>query len=243
MAMTNAQKQAAFRARRDKRIRELEARLRNHAAPGNAELEARIRELEARLRNQGAGGSLKLEARIRELGKELTARDTRIAELEAVQTSRDSDHGFRALETKFDARLARRLKAAMHPDRVQHPEAKAQLAEIFRLISEALESTAQDTKAQAKRREEWSKRREEVRERNSRRAKEAHARRKAKQAAEAVKSKLVAGTFVIFKGELKDNTGNSVVAPEMIVPSFALRAGQRFDATSPLIPVPERVAA
>jgi len=49
----------------------------------------------------------------------------------------------------------------------------------------------------------------------------------------------------ILKGrfELKDNTGNSVVASEMIVPAFALRAGQRFDATSPLIPVPARVAA
>ncbi len=34
---------------------------------------------------------------------------------------------------------------------------------------------------------------------------------KAKQAAEAVKSKLVAGTFVIFKGELKDNTGKVVI--------------------------------
>jgi dihydroorotase len=49
----------------------------------------------------------------------------------------------------------------------------------------------------------------------------------------------------ILKGrfELKDNTGNSVVASEMIVPAFALRAGQRFDATSPLIPVPARIAA
>jgi dihydroorotase len=49
----------------------------------------------------------------------------------------------------------------------------------------------------------------------------------------------------VLKGrfELKDNTGNSVVASEMIVPAFALRAGQRFDATSPLIPVPARVAA
>jgi basic membrane protein A and related proteins len=34
---------------------------------------------------------------------------------------------------------------------------------------------------------------------------------KAKQAAEAVKSKLVAGNFVIFKGELKDNTGKVVI--------------------------------
>jgi basic membrane protein A and related proteins len=34
---------------------------------------------------------------------------------------------------------------------------------------------------------------------------------KAKQAAEAVKAKLVAGNFVIFKGELKDNTGKVVI--------------------------------
>jgi simple sugar transport system substrate-binding protein len=34
---------------------------------------------------------------------------------------------------------------------------------------------------------------------------------KAKQAADAVKSKLVAGNFVIFKGELKDNTGKVVI--------------------------------
>jgi len=49
----------------------------------------------------------------------------------------------------------------------------------------------------------------------------------------------------VLKGrfELKDNTGNSVVASEMIVPAFALRAGQRFDATSPLIPVPAQLAA
>jgi dihydroorotase len=49
----------------------------------------------------------------------------------------------------------------------------------------------------------------------------------------------------ILKGrfELKDNTRNSVAASDMIVPAFALRAGQRFDATSPLIPVPARIAA
>src|SRR5262249_48716909 len=49
----------------------------------------------------------------------------------------------------------------------------------------------------------------------------------------------------VLKGrfELKDNTGANVTASEMIVPAFALRAGRRFDATSPLIPVPARVAA
>ena len=34
---------------------------------------------------------------------------------------------------------------------------------------------------------------------------------KAKKAADAVKAQLVAGTFVIFKGELKDNTGKVVI--------------------------------
>jgi dihydroorotase len=49
----------------------------------------------------------------------------------------------------------------------------------------------------------------------------------------------------VLKGrfELKDNSGNRVVAPELIVPVFCLRSGQRFDAVSPLIPVPARVAA
>lgn len=49
----------------------------------------------------------------------------------------------------------------------------------------------------------------------------------------------------VLKGrfELKDNTGRTETASEMIMPVFALRAGQRFDATSPLIPVPARVAA
>jgi dihydroorotase len=49
----------------------------------------------------------------------------------------------------------------------------------------------------------------------------------------------------VLKGrfELRDNSGNTVIAPEMIVPVFALRAGERFDAVSPLIPVPARVAA
>lgn len=37
--------------------------------------------------------------------------------------------------------------------------------------------------------------------------------------------------------ELADNSGTTVVAPEMIVPVMALRAGRRFDCTSPLVPV------
>ena len=49
----------------------------------------------------------------------------------------------------------------------------------------------------------------------------------------------------ILKGgfELKDNSGNRRTAPELIVPVMCLRAGERFDAVSPLIPVPARVAA
>ncbi len=43
--------------------------------------------------------------------------------------------------------------------------------------------------------------------------------------------------------ELRDNSGDSVISSAMIVPGFALRAGRRFDAVSPLVPVPVRVAA
>jgi dihydroorotase len=43
--------------------------------------------------------------------------------------------------------------------------------------------------------------------------------------------------------ELKDNSGAIVLAPQMIVPVFALRAGVRHDAVSPLIPTPLPVAA
>jgi dihydroorotase len=48
----------------------------------------------------------------------------------------------------------------------------------------------------------------------------------------------------VLKGrfELKDNSGETVIAPEMIIPVFALKGGVRFDATSPLIP-PLKVAA
>jgi dihydroorotase len=43
--------------------------------------------------------------------------------------------------------------------------------------------------------------------------------------------------------ELKDNSGRIVLASQMIVPVFALRAGVRHDAVSPLIPAPLPVAA
>jgi len=43
--------------------------------------------------------------------------------------------------------------------------------------------------------------------------------------------------------ELRDNSGDSVISTAMIVPEFALRAGRRFDAVSPLVPAPVRVAA
>lgn len=43
--------------------------------------------------------------------------------------------------------------------------------------------------------------------------------------------------------ELQDNSGARVVSPEIITPVFALRAGRRFDATSPLVPAPLLAAA
>jgi dihydroorotase len=43
--------------------------------------------------------------------------------------------------------------------------------------------------------------------------------------------------------ELRDNSGETVISPAMIIPGFALRAGRRFDATSPLIPPPVEMAA
>ena len=43
--------------------------------------------------------------------------------------------------------------------------------------------------------------------------------------------------------ELADNSGVKVTASEMIVPAFALRAGRRFDVSSPLVPAPLAVAA
>jgi dihydroorotase len=36
--------------------------------------------------------------------------------------------------------------------------------------------------------------------------------------------------------ELSDNSGETVIASQMITPSFALRAGKRHEATSPLVP-------
>ena len=43
--------------------------------------------------------------------------------------------------------------------------------------------------------------------------------------------------------ELADNSGVTVMSSQMIAPAFTLRAGRRFDATSPLIPKPLAVAA
>lgn len=43
--------------------------------------------------------------------------------------------------------------------------------------------------------------------------------------------------------ELRDNSGESMISPQMIVPGFALRAGRRFDVVSPLVPAPVQVAA
>ena len=43
--------------------------------------------------------------------------------------------------------------------------------------------------------------------------------------------------------ELSDNSGETVISPQMIVPRFSLRAGKRFDVTSPLVPAPVEAAA
>ncbi len=43
--------------------------------------------------------------------------------------------------------------------------------------------------------------------------------------------------------ELRDNSGDSMVSSQMIVPEFSLRAGRRFDVVSPLVPAPVQVAA
>ena len=43
--------------------------------------------------------------------------------------------------------------------------------------------------------------------------------------------------------ELADNSGEKVVSSKMIVPAFALRAGRRYNVTSPLVPAPLAVAA
>ncbi|MEJ1977487.1 MAG: hypothetical protein WDN49_16680 [Acetobacteraceae bacterium] len=63
----------------------------------------------------------------------------------------------------------------------------------------------------------------------------------------ALKAGLVADVTVldILDGrfELRDNSGDVVVTPQMIVPGFALKDGRRFDADSPLIPAPVQAAA
>lgn len=38
---------------------------------------------------------------------------------------------------------------------------------------------------------------------------------------------------------LRDNEGTEVVAKRMLQPVFCLRAGQRFDATAEILPVPQ----
>jgi dihydroorotase len=43
--------------------------------------------------------------------------------------------------------------------------------------------------------------------------------------------------------QLSDNSGEIVEATEMIVPTFSLRAGQRIDVDSPLLPQPIPMAA
>ena len=79
-----------------------------------------------------------------------------------------------------DKALVRQIKALLHPDKVQHPEAKKQLHEAFTAFETATKPRVKSAQDHAKREEERRKQRQEVRERNSRRSKEAWARRKAK---------------------------------------------------------------
>jgi dihydroorotase len=37
---------------------------------------------------------------------------------------------------------------------------------------------------------------------------------------------------------LKDNEGTQVIAERMLTPAFCLRAGVRFDAAAPILPIP-----
>ena len=43
--------------------------------------------------------------------------------------------------------------------------------------------------------------------------------------------------------ELRDNSGETMVGRQMIMPAFALRAGRRHDVSSPLVPAPVELAA
>ncbi len=43
--------------------------------------------------------------------------------------------------------------------------------------------------------------------------------------------------------ELADNSGVKVTAQQMFMPALIVRAGQCFDCTSPLIPMPQEVVA
>ena len=43
--------------------------------------------------------------------------------------------------------------------------------------------------------------------------------------------------------ELRDNSGEVVIAPDMLIPVFALKSGQRYDVDSPLVPHPMQAAA
>ena len=49
----------------------------------------------------------------------------------------------------------------------------------------------------------------------------------------------------LLKGrfDLSDNSGEHVTASEIVMPAFSLRAGRRYDVTSPLVPAPMEVAA
>lgn len=78
-----------------------------------------------------------------------------------------------------DISLVRQMKAMQHPDKVQHPEAKAQMHEAFIAFEEATKPRVETAAARAKRQAEWEKARAATRQKRSQRSKEAWARRKA----------------------------------------------------------------
>jgi hypothetical protein len=104
----------------------------------------------------------------------------RIAKLESDMAEREQTMLMRqwASEITIDPGLQRVLMGMVHPDAVQHPEAKAQLGKI----SATLNAAINDVRKHAKRREERRQKAAAEREKRSQRSKEAHARRKAKAA-------------------------------------------------------------
>jgi hypothetical protein len=134
-----------------------------------------------------AAENIRLRARIGELENVKHLLEQKVLALESALAERTAIVKFGeyfARHPKDIGQLARKLKAILHPDRVLHAEAKAQLDAAFKALVDVIDKPVKDAKREAQRREELSRRRQEVRERNSRKSKDAWARRKA-AAAEA----------------------------------------------------------